>query len=252
MRVWLNRAYVTMALDLVEYFRYRMAVISSALTPLAMILAFGIGMRQSEYLVEGNPYLNFIVPGILALGVMFSCIFSAGYTIMLDRQRRLIDDIVLSPVSYSAFIIGRLAGNIVKSSVQFVFSLAGIIFWLKMPLPDFLILGMGFVLSALFFGAVGMILASFCDIFSFAGFANLITVPFMYFCGVFFPITYFEGFMVVFHYVPFTAAIEIFRYAFFKKVLVGTFTSNFLILLISTVVLIGFGVLAFKKSLKRG
>lgn len=248
---WLNRIYAAMLLDLIEFFRYRMAVVSTALTSLVMILAFGLGMGKSNYMVEGIPYVYFIIPGILAVGTMFSCIYSAGYTIILDRQRKLIDDIILSPASYSSFIIGRILSNMIKSSIQLIIVLFIAVVFLKMPIPNFFIFGIAFVLTVILFAAIGMTLASFTDILSFAGFANLITLPFMYFCGVFFPVTYFKGLASIIQLAPFTAAIEVFRYAFTKQVLVGNLFSNLFILLFWSMLMGFIAVIAFKKAVSR-
>lgn len=250
MRGWLTRFYVVMRLDLTEYFRYRLAVVSSVLTPVAMVLAFGIGLRQSEFLVKGNPYIVFVVPGILALGVMLSSVYSAGYTVVLDRQRRLMDDIVLSPVTYSAFVTGRVAANLVKSSIQFGLTLLGVIFWLGVIPGNATLLVLIFALSAILFSALGMIIAAYANMLSFGGLANVVTVPLMYFCGVFFPIDYFEGVMRLFHYVPFTSSIELMRFAFNGTTLVGSPGLHFLILGWSTAGLLLLGIWLFKKSIR--
>jgi len=240
-----------MLLDLIEFFRYKMAVVSTVLTSLVMILAFGLGMRKSEFIVEGLSYVSFIVPGILAVGTMFSCVYSAGYTIILDRQRRLIDDIVLSPASYSSYVVGRMLSNMIKSLIQFSIVLFIAIFLLKMPFPNLLILGISFILTVILFAAIGMTLASFTDVLSFAGFANLITLPFMYFCGVFFPVTYFKGLTPILQIIPFTASIEIFRYAFIKQTLVGSLFSNIIILIFWSALMSIVGIAAFRKAVSR-
>jgi ABC-2 type transport system permease protein len=250
MLAWLTRVYVVMRLDLTEYFRYRLAVISSILTPVVMVLAFGIGLRQSQFLAKGNPYIVFVTPGILALGVMLSSVYSAGYTVVLDRQRRLMDDIILSPVSYSAFITGRVGANLVKSSLQFTLTLLGVIFWLGVIPRNVPLLMLIFILSAVFFSALGMTLAVHSNMLSFGGLANVVTVPLMYFCGVFFPVDYFEGAMRIFHYVPFTSSIELMRFAFNGTTLVGTPATHFLILGWSTVGLLLLGGWLFKKSIR--
>ena len=251
MKDWFKNIGAIIQLELKEYFRYKLAVISSFMVPLVMLIAFGFGMRQREFMVNGNPYITFIVPGIIGLGIMFSSIFSAGYTILLDRQRKMIDDIILSPVSFSSFVSGRLLSNLIKSSMQFVITLLGVIFWLKQPVPDLGIVIITFTLTCIFFSSLGIIVATLTDMISFAGFANLITVPLMYFCGVFFPIEYFKGFMVIFHFFPFTSSIELFRFALIGKTYIGTFASNLLILTLSALLLLFISIVVFQKSVTR-
>jgi ABC-2 type transport system permease protein len=253
MIIWLNRVYATITLDLTQFFRYKLAVTSSILTSVVMVLSFWLGMGKSEFMIEGTPYLIYVIPGILALGTMYSCIYSAGYSIIFDRQRRLIDDIILSPISYSAFIVGRILSALVKSIIQLSVFLIIAILLLNIPLPNMSVLSLAYCLTVVLFGAIGMILASFTDMISFGGFANIVTIPCMYFCGVFFPIAYYNKFIrEIISFIPFTASIELFRYSFTGKTLVGTLSSNIMILLSSSVIFLILGTLAFRKAVKEG
>jgi ABC-2 type transport system permease protein len=248
---WVSRTYATAKLDLMEFLTYRMAVISTVLTSFVMIVAFGLGAQQNPMTIEGMPYMLFILPGILAMGTMYSCIYSAGYTIILDRQRRLIDDIVLSPVSYSSFVVGRLVSNLLKSSLQFIVTLTIAALLIKVPVMKPSVLLLSFLLTAIMIGAIGMILGSLSNILSISGLINMVTLPFTYFCGVFFPIRYFKGLAPLIEWVPFTSSIELFRYGLTEQTLAGDLLSNLFKLSLFTVLFLMISVVAFRRSVLR-
>lgn len=251
MTVWINRVYATMLLDLIQFFRYRLAVASSVFTPLVMVLSFALGTKTSTFTVDGTSYIAFMVPGIMAVGTMFSAIFSSGYSIIADRQRRLIDDIVLSPISYSAFMLGRVLSTLVKSSLQFIAVALVAVIALNMPCPHLVPLAFAYCMTAVLFGATGTVLACWTDMLSFGGVANMVTLPLMYFCGVFFPIAYFGELFRFLRWIPVTAAIELFRYSFSGTTTVGTLLANTLVLATCALAALAMSVVTFRRTVLR-
>jgi ABC-2 type transport system permease protein len=233
-----------MTADLKEFFRIKMAIFSSIVTPVVMMISFGLGVNK-----EG---LLFFAPGILAIGTMFGCTYTVGYTIIIDRQRRTISDIVLSPISYGSFVIARILGGIVKCCFQlFATVLIGVIFF-KLPLSHPLLLVLAFILTAIFFGGIGMIFASSTNALSFPGIVNIVIIPFMFFCGVFFPVNNFiEWVSLIVKFLPFTASVEIFRYAVTDKFLTGNLIYNIGLLTFHSFLVIWIGIHVFKRSAVR-
>lgn len=237
----MNQIYISLIADLTEFFRIKMAVLSSCITPVVMILSFGLGVGKEQFL--------FVAPGILALGTMFSCTYTVGYTVIMDRQRRLINDIVLSPISYSSFVISRVLGGIVKCFIQLLITVLITVIFFKLPLSHPLLLIIGFIQSAILFGGIGMILASWTNAMSFPGIANLLMIPFMFFCGVFFPITNFaKGVLLIVKFIPFTASVEIFRYSITGRFLSENLTFNIVLLAVHSFIAVFLGIIIFKRS----
>ncbi|MHB8168923.1 MAG: ABC transporter permease [Thermoleophilia bacterium] len=199
--------------DLISFSRDKLVIITTLLTPSVMILSFGYGTAASNFMVMDLPYIQFIAPGILALGTMFSASYSVGFSIILDRQRRLVDDLLVSPISFASFIFGRLLGGLARTIVQaaVVLSLAVIIFAVPVRSPLWTILGL--IDISLIFGSIGMGLGALCSFLSFSEFVNIILLPSMYFGGVFFPASQFEGVIAkVAYLLPFTHSLNIVRY----------------------------------------
>jgi len=253
MKAWMNNLSSLVITDLKEFFRVRLIITSSALMPVIMTLAYGLGMKGNGDSIEGMPYFDFIFPGILALGTMFSAVFCGGYIIILDRQKSLIRDLLLSPVSYSTYILARLFAAVIKSSAQFVFCLIVAIPFIErgFVVHPFMLLT-AFFLTALLFAAVGMILGSFSNVLTFPGIANFVLLPSMFFGGVFFPLSNFKTLGVAIQLIPFTGSVGILRYSITGTNLWGSMGLNFFMLLFYTFGAIAFWIWFFKKRIRRG
>ncbi len=203
--------------DLIEFFRSKLVVASTMLTSVSMVFAFGIGVRNVS--VFGlDDYFTFLFSGIVALGIMFSCTYTIGYSFIVDRGKRTIEDIVLSPISYTGFILGRLIGMSIKSSLQLVAVLIVGVLLFNMTEVNLPVLLMAFLTEAVFFGALGILVATFTNEISFAGLINIILIPLTHFSGVFFPISQFGILTPFIQLLPLSVHIPIFRAAFNPEV----------------------------------
>lgn len=211
---WGSIVHDMIKMDLIQFFRQRMIVISSFLTSMSMILSFGIGMNEKNVQVFGfESYFAFIAPGIFAIAMMFSSVFTMGYGTIIDRQKRIIEDMVLSPVSYSSFIAARYIAMVLKAFMQLCLIVFISVIIFKMPLKYPWMLFLNFINITIFFSALGIILASFNNEMSFAGVANFILLPLFYFGGVFFPIENLGSISHIIKFLPLPIHVSLFKYA---------------------------------------
>ena len=68
-----------------KYFRSKSRIIGSLGQPLLFLVALGFGLGPVfQKAGEGN-YIQFLVPGIISMGILFTAIFS-GVSVIWDRQ----------------------------------------------------------------------------------------------------------------------------------------------------------------------
>jgi ABC-type multidrug transport system permease subunit len=76
--------------------------------------------------VKGTRYIDFLVPGLIAMGVMMSCMWGISYGIIEKRSKKLLRRLVATPMKKSHFLIAmiavRIGMNFVESGVLFLFS----------------------------------------------------------------------------------------------------------------------------------
>lgn len=186
---WFADVLRLVAIDLRSFFNNRLFAVSTFLTSASMVLAFGAATNQmSSPVTRSASYFDFVFPGILGAGIMFSCTYTVGYTMIIDRNRRTIEDLILSPLSYSGFLLARLIGVIAKCLLQFAFVLIVGVLAFDAPIASVPYLVLGFLTASMTFAGLGILIATYTNEISFPAVVNIIVIPLMYFAGIFFPI----------------------------------------------------------------
>ena len=146
--------------------------------------------RVSE---PGSRYVDFVVPGLLGMNLMGSGIWGLGFSIVDARRKKLLKRMIATPMSrtqfLASFVLSRLTMLILEVAALLGFGV--LVFGVPVrgsPLSLFAIC----LLSALAFGALGLLLASRTrTIEGASGLMNLVMLPMWIFSGVFFSATRF-------------------------------------------------------------
>jgi len=113
----MNVIYVLWLRQLKRYFRSKTRIIGSLGQPLLFLVALGFGLgpifRKAG---EGN-YINFLVPGVIAMGIIFTALFS-GIEVIWDRQFGFLKETLVAPVSRFKIMLGRTLGGATIASLQ--------------------------------------------------------------------------------------------------------------------------------------
>lgn len=211
---WLGDVLGLVAIDMRQFFDNRLFAISTLLTSVSMVLAFGLATDQMVSPAPSSAnYFGFVFPGIIGAGIMFSCTYTVGYTVIIDRNRRTIEDLILSPLSYSGFLLARLIGVVLKCLFQFVLVIVlgvGVFDARIGSLPLFLL---GFFTACTAFAGLGILVATYANEISFPAVVNIIVIPLMYFAGIFFPLGNLGTLGEIFDKLPLAVHVEVFRAA---------------------------------------
>ena len=79
------------------------------------IVVFGIALGGQIRLVDGVPYEQFIVPGLVLMGVATSAFGNNATSIYQARSDGFIEDPASSPMSASHLLAGYMSGGVVRS-----------------------------------------------------------------------------------------------------------------------------------------
>ena len=87
--------------------------LSSLVAPLLYILTFGLGLGQTMAM-GGRPYLDFLLPGVVALTTMNSSFNAIGMSLNVQRlYEHSFDNIMISPTPMWQYILGQMiAGSL--------------------------------------------------------------------------------------------------------------------------------------------
>jgi len=176
--------------QLKRYFRSRARMIGSLGQPLLFLLAFGFGFGPIFQKAGGGDYLQFLAPGIITMGVLFTAMFS-GIEVIWDKQFGFLKETLVAPVSRLSIMAGRTLGGATVATLQGVVVLGLAMLagfrpssWALFPLA------LGFMfLVALLFTALGTALASVLeDMQGFQLIMNFLVMPIFFLSGALFPL----------------------------------------------------------------
>lgn len=76
--------------------------------------------------LTGTRYIDFLVPGLIAMGIMMSCLWGLSYGIIEKRSKKLLRRMIATPMEKSHFLIAlmivRIGMNFVESALLFIFA----------------------------------------------------------------------------------------------------------------------------------
>lgn len=185
----MSTIYILWLRQLKRYIRSRSRIVGSLGQPALFLVALGFGFGPIFQKAGGGNYINFLAPGVIAQGILFTAIFS-GIELIWDRQFGFLKETLVAPVSRFEIMIGRTLGGATIATLQgiIVFILTLIIGFrpnlLYIPLTLFLMF-----LIALLFTALGTAIASTLE--DFQGFQlimNFLVMPLFFLSGSLFPL----------------------------------------------------------------
>ncbi len=138
--------------------------------------------------VTGTRYIDFLVPGLMSLGVMMSCMWGISYGIIEKRSKKLLRRMVATPMKKSHFLIAlisvRLTMNFFESLVLFIFALLAF----KMTIQgDITALILIFIAGNIAFSGLAVFVSSHTSNTEVGnGLINFVVTPMMVLSGIFF------------------------------------------------------------------
>ena len=181
--------YIMWLRQLKRYFRSRSRVIGALGQPLLFLLALGYGFGSVFKQAGQGDYISFLVPGIIAMSVLFTSL-SAGIEIIWDRQFGFLKETLVAPVSRLQIMAGRTIGGATLAIFQaIVVLLLSLFVGFKVPgISSFLMALIFMVLVALIFTALGTAIASrMQDFHGFQLIMNFLVMPLFFLSGAVFP-----------------------------------------------------------------
>ncbi|RLI98658.1 MAG: multidrug ABC transporter permease, partial [Candidatus Aenigmatarchaeota archaeon] len=115
----MNAIYVIWLREMKKYVRNKSRLVGNLMMPFLFLAFMGTGFNSiiSTGLPAGVSYMDFLAPGIVAMGLLFSSMF-AGVSILWDRQFGFLKEIMVAPVSRTSIVIGRIFAGMTSGIIQ--------------------------------------------------------------------------------------------------------------------------------------
>jgi ABC-2 type transport system permease protein len=186
--------------DIIRLFRMPTRIISGIAQPLLFLFVLGAGLEAAigAQGAAGVSYQQYLFPGILAMSVLTSALFSA-IAIVWDREFGFMREMLVAPVSRSSLVLGKALGGgsvaVVQGLVLVVFApIVGVSF----TVLSFFEMVFFLLLLAFSLTAFGIVIASRMQrMESFQMVMALVLQPMLFLSGAIFPLNQLPDWLAV-------------------------------------------------------
>jgi len=205
--------------ELIRFRSDRLRAVTALVQPVLFLLVLGTGLSSlaSRGLPSGVDFKTFIYPGVLAMSVLFTAIFSAA-SIVWDREFGFLAEMLVAPVRRWTIVVGKCLGGATVATFQGIIflALAGLA---HVPYDPVLLLTLAGELLLLSFTltAFGVMMAARVkQIQAFMALTQMIVMPLFFLSGALYPLNGLPGWLTVLTRLdPLTYVVAPMRHAVF-------------------------------------
>ena len=206
--------------EMIRFRADRMRIVTSLFQPLLFLFVLGSGLSQvARAGTQGVDLRTFIYPGVLAMSVMFTAIFSAA-SIVWDREFGFLREMLVAPVRRSSIVLGKCLGGATVAGFQglIVIAMAGLV---DVPYAPLMLLEV-FALQVLLAFAITafgvMAAARISQMQSFMALTQMLVMPMFFISGALFPVSELPAWLAVLNRIdPLTYAVDPMRRVVFGE-----------------------------------
>src|SRR4051795_5618260 len=205
--------------ELIRFARDRARMITALVQPVLFLFVLGSGLsRLASAGTHGVNLRTFVYPGVLAMAVLFTAIFSAA-SVVWDREFGFLREMLVAPVSRGSIVLGKCLGGARVAAFQglVVIMLAGLVDVPYAPLMIIEVFAIQ-VLLAFTLTAFGVMLAvRIKQIQSFMAITQMLLMPMFFISGALFPLAGLPVWLTVLNRLdPVTYAVDPIRHTVFE------------------------------------
>ena len=197
-------------------------------------------------------YIDFLLPGVLAMTMFMSSMLGLGNSIAGERERGELARLFMTPTSISSVLTGKIISEVVKEMIRAII----------------LILSAMLIFSAVINGSLALLIfVMLISVLCFVGFGMMISattktqedyiqivmpiaLPMMFICGVFFPKETMPWLLQkISYFLPLTYANDAFRAVMLQGAGLTSIVWDLVVLLIFTLIFFIVGVLRFNRDI---
>ncbi len=207
------------------------------------------GAEVEKLSAQGMRYIDFFVPGLLSMNMMFGIMWGVSYSLIEKRSKKLLRRMVATPMSKSmflaSFILGRLALGLFEAYVLIFFSRLYFGLQIQGSLAAFFLI---YIAGTICFSGMAIVMSSrSAKPQTGNALINLVTMPMMICSGVFFSYHSFpEAVIPIIQKFPLTIMVDNVRSVFNEGAGVLDVIPGTILLTVAGIVLFTVGLKVYK------
>ena len=206
--------------ELIRFVSDPLRIATSLVQPVIFLFVLGAGLsRLTNASTGGLKLQTFLYPGILAMAVLFTAIFSAA-SIVWDREFGFLREMLVAPVSRASIVVGKCLGGATVASLQgvLVIAIAGLVGVPYAPTMILAVFGLQLLLSFTLTAFGVMVAARITQMQAFMALTQMLVMPLFFLSGAMFPVSGLPAWLYTLNRIdPITYAIDPIRHVVFDQ-----------------------------------
>ena len=205
--------------------------------------------REDAVAVPGSRYVDWLIPGIVALGIMNNSMWSIGFMTVQMRLRKLLKRLAASPMKKWEFLLAQVLARLLFLGPEVAVPLVFGALAFGMPVRGSVMsVALVALIGALAFGSIGLLVGSRVrTLEAVSGLMNLCMVPMWVLSGVFFSSANFpEPVQPLIRALPLTAVVDALRAVVLEGATLGGIRAELATLAAWTILPFTIGLRIFK------
>ncbi|MBP9710643.1 MAG: ABC transporter permease [Candidatus Pacebacteria bacterium] len=215
-RIWISY-FTMMRREFVRIIRiWSQTLLPPVVTTSLYFIVFGTFIGSQLAPIHGFSYIQFIVPGLIMMGVITSSYSNTVSTFYFAKWVRNIDELLVSPTPDWVVIAGFVSGGVLRGLLVGVLVLICSLFFTHLVIANALVLVAALVLTSVLFSFAGLINGIYAKGFDGISIVpTFVLTPLTYLGGIFFSISMFPPFwQTVSLFNPILYMVNAFRFGF--------------------------------------
>ncbi len=194
---------------------WKQTLLPPVITQSLYFIVFGSFIGSQVRNVNGIPYMQFIIPGLVMMAVITAAFTNVSFSFFSAKFMRNVDEVLVAPVHPLTMLAGHIGGGVIRGLLTGATVFGVSLFFVRPEIHSFLILALYTILTSLVFSLGGFLNAVYAKTFDDVGiFSTFALTPLTFLGGVFYPITALPGvWQKISMFNPVVYMIDGFRYS---------------------------------------
>ena len=196
-------------------------------------------------------YIDFLLPGVLAMTMFMSSMMTMGNSIAGERERGELSRLFMTPTNVSSVLTGKIISQVVRELIRaLVLIIAAMLLFNVMIKGNLLLLVLVILIAVLCFVGFGMMFSATAKTQEdYIQIVMPVAMPMMFICGVFFPTETMPWILQkIALFLPLTYANDAFRAVMLKGAGLGSIAFDLIVLLTFALLFFIVGIVRFNRD----
>jgi len=195
---------------------WKQTLLPPLFTTMLYTIVFGFSLQRSITDINGFPYIQFTLPGLIVMSVIMTAFSQSCTTIFIQKFHGNIQEVLVAPIKPFTFVLAHITSSMFRGGlITIILTLFGVLV-IDLPITHAIVMLVSILLSITLFSILGIYTALWARTFDHLSvFQNFLITPLSFLGGVFYSVsTLPQPYFTLSQFNPIFYIVDSFRYGF--------------------------------------